>query len=76
MDDAAQCLVLERVLLSERQRTVLRQPPRWDLNPPQREEYDSPKAYVRGLRAYAERVLEADFRATTYGKLHGARRRR
>lgn len=31
--------------------------PRWDLNPPQREEYESDKDYLLELRAYADRRI-------------------
>lgn len=34
------------------------EPPRWDLNPPQREEYDNDEAYAMGEREYADRVIE------------------
>lgn len=32
--------------------------PRWDLNPPQREEFDSDHSYALDLLDYANRVLE------------------
>ena len=31
--------------------------PRWDLNPPQREEYDSDRWYALALRQYADRLI-------------------
>jgi hypothetical protein len=34
-------------------------PPRWDLNPPQREEYNSDYDYALGEREYADRVIRA-----------------
>jgi hypothetical protein len=34
--------------------------PRWDLNPPQREEYDNDHSYAMGLRDYADRLLFAN----------------
>ena len=33
-------------------------PPLWNLNPPQREEYDHDAAYAVALREYADRVIE------------------
>lgn len=61
MDDCAECERLERELLTPAQRQILdpKNPPRWDLNPPMREEYDSPRAYVLGLGRYADRVMAA-----------------
>jgi len=34
--------------------------PRWDLNPPQREEYDDDHAYALGLRDYCDRLITAN----------------
>ncbi len=34
-------------------------PPRWDLHPPQREEYDTDHDYALGERDYADRVIAA-----------------
>ena len=34
--------------------------PRWDLHPPQREEYDDDRAYAIGLRDYADRLIAAN----------------
>ena len=34
--------------------------PRWDLNTPQREEYDDDYAYALGLRDYADRLIVAN----------------
>lgn len=31
--------------------------PHWDLEPPQREEYESDFAYAKALKAYAGRIL-------------------
>jgi hypothetical protein len=34
--------------------------PRWDLHPPQREEYDDDRAFAIGLRDYADRLIAAN----------------
>ena len=34
--------------------------PRWDLYPPQREEYDDDHAYALGLREYCDRLIAAN----------------
>ena len=34
--------------------------PRWDLNPPQREEYDCDYGYALGLRQYADRLIASN----------------
>jgi hypothetical protein len=34
--------------------------PRWDLHPPQREEYDDDHAYAVGLRDYCDRLIAAN----------------
>jgi hypothetical protein len=36
---------------------IIQDPPRWDLNPPQREEYNDDHSYAIGEREYANRVL-------------------
>lgn len=55
-DDAKECGRLIGELLTESQRQILGEPPVWDLDPPQREEYLSPHDYVMGLGYYADRV--------------------
>ena len=52
----AQCLAAET------------EPPQWDLNPPQREEYDDDHAYALGERDYADRVIAAN--APDQARLH------
>lgn len=51
------CERLIRSTLSVEQSRVIDGPPVWDLEPPQREEFDSPEQYVRALGDYANRVL-------------------
>ncbi len=62
--DFAECERLENLLLTSRQRAYYaREPepaPRWDLDPPMREEYDSPKDYVLAMGRYADRCLQAE----------------
>jgi hypothetical protein len=60
-DDARECERLEIELLSEAQRRFLdnERRPRWELNPPQREEYDTPRNYVLALGRYADAAAEA-----------------
>jgi hypothetical protein len=59
VSDFAECERLEAELLTAAQRKVLdpKNPPHWDLDPPMREEYDTPRAYVLGLGRYADRVM-------------------
>ncbi len=47
----------QEVVLAEDDRS-----PRWDLNPPQREEYDDDRSYAVGLRNYADRLIAAKMR--------------
>ncbi len=42
----------------EQWKAVMLEPPLWDLNPPQREEYNTDYDYAIGEREYADRVLE------------------
>lgn len=62
VDDARECERLEAVLLTPAQLRYLNyeQRPRWELNPPQREEYDTPRNYVLALGGYADRAIEAE----------------
>ena len=39
--------------------------PRWDLHPPQREEYDCDYGYALGLRQYADRLIVSNAKAQT-----------
>lgn len=57
-DDANECQRLESELLTLSQRTLLdnERAPRWELNPPQREEYATPHDYVLALGRYADAV--------------------
>jgi len=58
--DAAECARLEAQLLTDAQRRILdpKNPPHWDLDPPQREECLTPVAYVLALGRYADRVAD------------------
>lgn len=58
-EDAVECQRLELELLTIEQVRFLNTEtqPRWDLDPPQREEYVHPKDYVLALKAYAERAM-------------------
>lgn len=52
---------LKRAILTKKEREILgRSNPRWDLDPPQREEYETDAAYVAALKAYANRVRASD----------------
>ncbi len=57
LSDWHECDRLTRERLTAAQRAALDQRPHWDLEPPQREEYDTPRAYVDALRQYADRVI-------------------
>lgn len=56
VDDANECERLEKELLTVEQKRFLDNErfPRWELNPPQREEYDTPRNYVLALGRYAD----------------------
>lgn len=54
--DFDECERLIREYLNSAERRALRIV-RWDLDPPQREDYTSPLGYALGCRAYARRVL-------------------
>ena len=60
-EDSQECERLEFELLTTEQRTFLNaeQHPRWDLSPPQREEWNTPRDYVLALGAYADRARAA-----------------
>jgi hypothetical protein len=62
MDDANECERLEAVLLTGAQLRYLNyeRRPRWEMNPPQREEYDTPRNYILALGRYADAAMEAD----------------
>lgn len=64
VDDAAECERLEPLLLTPAQLRFLNyeKVPRWNLNPPQREEYDTPRNYVLALGRYADKAMEAEAR--------------
>ena len=60
--DPARLAMLEATYLTSDQRRYLdaesrSEKVRWDLDPPQREEFDSDVDYMRALGAYAERCL-------------------
>lgn len=64
MSDSRSLGELERETLSAKQRAYLDAESksgrvRWDLEPPQREEYDSDVSYMLGLGRYADRCLMA-----------------
>jgi hypothetical protein len=48
--------VLKRMQLTKAQKKLLAEPPHWDLDPPQREEYADDETYQKGLVAYLGRV--------------------
>lgn len=68
--DGEECERLEKLLLSKEQLRVVNnegyerekgeRSPRWDLDPPQRENYESPIRYILALRDYANRVLASE----------------
>lgn len=62
MDDANECARLELELLTTQQQEFLNSErcPRWELNPPQREEYDTPRNYILALGRYADAAHEAN----------------
>ena len=62
IDDANECERLEALLLTSAQLRYLNyeRGPRWELNPPQREEYDTPRNYVLALGRYADAAIEAE----------------
>lgn len=64
MDDANECERLEPLLLTPAQLRYLNyeRQPRWNLNPPQREEYDTPRNYVLALGRYADECIAAEAR--------------
>ena len=57
INDFEECEALIQSTLSPEQRQVLDGRPIWKLNPPQREEYLTPKDYVRAMGEYANRML-------------------
>lgn len=63
-DDANECERLEAVLLTPAQLRYLNYEtrPRWELNPPQREEYDTPRNYILALGVYADKAMDANAR--------------
>lgn len=65
---------LEARILTKRHLEILRKDdryPRWDLDPPQREEYNDPVSYMKGLAEYADRIA-----ASEKEKRHGKSDRR
>lgn len=65
-DDGAECARLYQELFTKAQRDFLdgedAKAPRWDLNPPQREEYDAALPYMLALSKYADRAMAAKAR--------------
>lgn len=63
VEDGAECARLYQELLTEAQRAFLdgpdRRSPRWDLDPPQREEYNAPLPYMLAVARYADRAMAA-----------------
>lgn len=63
IDDAAVCARLYQELFTKAQRDFLDGPdakaPRWDLDPPQREEFDAPLPYMLALSKYADQAMAA-----------------
>ncbi len=60
--DWLQCERWIKSLLSPAQKRVIDGCPVWHLDPPQREEYETPLAYALGMAEYANRVIA--YRAT------------
>lgn len=63
VEDARECARLEPLLLTREEREYLdselrSRSPRWDLDPPQREEHNTPAQYVLALKRYAQRCLD------------------
>lgn len=72
--DAGECARLELVLLTDTERAYLEEEqrsgsPQWDLDPPQRDDYDTPPQYVLALKKYAQRAMVADRKRQTLRRL-------
>ncbi len=65
--DGLECAQLEFQLLTRDQRDFLRREraPRWDLDPPQREEFTDARAYMLALGSYAHRCIMAKVASAT-----------
>ena len=55
--DFEHCERLIAICLTKSQKDVLKDHPRWDCNPPQRENYEDAASYVTALGDYADRVI-------------------
>ncbi len=61
-DDAEECNFLYAELLTPAQKKAMDRDmasPRWDLDPPMREEFLSPVPYILAMARYADRLIAA-----------------
>ena len=68
--DRELCESAIRAICTREQLRAIDLPPRWHLNPPQREEFMTPEEYAIGMREYADRVLSENTQSSATPK-HG-----